>query len=452
MRSAPGRLSLFDATMLVMGGIIGVGIFFKPHELAAIVPEPGPYFGMWLVGALAALAGAMTFAELAGTFPETGGWYVFLRRGFGGFPSFLFAWVVLLVVSTGACAGVADFGAAQIEASLGLEADHGRRRAIAAGLVVAITGLALAGIKASAVFQNLCMLAKLLAIAVFVFAGLAFFSDPEPAARAVAAAPTSPLGSRMVRATLPVLFTFGGWQLVTYVAPHVRDPQRNLPRALVLGMAGVVVVYLLLNAAYVRVLGTATLAAETDVASLLARRTLGEGGARFLAIAMAVSATGFLVATIFTTPGIYVAMAREGLFLRAVGRVSPRTGAPSVALLVQIVVCLSYLGFSGDVRSQLGDSVVFAEWICHGLVALALLHLRRTRRDLPRPFKSPVYPLFPLLYLVMATGVVVGNLVLKETDVTLLGLAVLGVGAVVYVPWRRVADARRDGASLTDRP
>jgi len=429
-------LSLFDATMLVMGGIIGVGIFFKPGELARIVPETGPFFAMWGIGALAAIAGAMTFAELAATFPRTGGWYVFLREGFGRFPAFLFAWIVLLVISSGACAAVADFGAGQIEALLSLAPDPARRRWIAGALIVAITGLALTGVKTSAVFQNLCMVAKLVAIAVFVVAGLALFHGPA-AETALLHPPAGALPGRMVRATLPVLFTFGGWQLLTYVAPYVRDPQRTLPRAIVLGVLGVAVVYVALNAAYVRVLGTSRLANESEVARVLAETLLGGAGARFLALATGVSAVGFLVATIVATPGVYVAMAREGLFLRALGNVDARTGAPRAALLLQMAVCLVYLVVSGDVRGKLGDSVVFAEWIFHGLVGLALLRLRARRSDLPRPFRSLAYPFFPLTYALVAGGVVVGNLFQQEAQVTLLGLGVLGLGALVYLPWSR---------------
>jgi APA family basic amino acid/polyamine antiporter len=432
-------LSLFDATMLVMGGIIGVGIFFKPSNVAQFVPSTGPYFAMWVIGAVAALAGAMTFAELAGTFPHTGGWYVFLREGFGRFPAFLFAWIVLLVISTGACATVADFCAQKIgELVWSAQDEPGwARGAIGTALVAGVTGLGLTGIKSAALFQNLCMLAKLLAIGTFIFAGLALFGDaPAPAA---AAERTSSTAAGMIRATLPVLFTYGGWQLVTYIGPHVKDAPRNLPRAIVLGVAGVGVVYLLLNAAYVRVLGIDGVATLEDVPATLAQRTLGDAGTTFLTVAMAVSALGFIVATLIATPGIYVAMAREGLFLAAVGRTSPRTGAPTVALSIQGALTIGYLLVSTDLAGDLADSVVFVEWIFHFLVAAALLRVRRTRPDIARPWRSFAYPLFPVLYLCIAAGVVIGNLFQSKPSVTLLGLGVLAVGALVYLPWSRLS-------------
>lgn len=451
MKAGPRKLTLFDATMLVMGGIIGVGIFFKPPGVAEWVPETWAYFTMWALGALAALAGAMTFAELAGSFPRTGGWYVFLREGFGGWVAFLFAWIVLLVISTGACAGVADFFAARLGEILGIDvadlpggSPPWIRRMLAGGAILGITLLGMTGVKSGAVFQNLCMLAKLLAIGTLVLFGLALFGEPalenEVPEQAVK---SGSLGVRMVGASLPVLFTYGGWQLVTYIAPHVENPQRTLPRAIVLGVAGVGVTYLLFNAAHVRVLGMGGILAGEDAATRLAQATLGDVGGRFLTAAMAVSALGFLVATLIATPGIYVAMAREGLFFEAVGRADPRSGAPVVALAIQGAITLSYVLLHSDLVGELADAVVFVEWIFHGLVAVALLRLRATRgAELERPFRSPGYPVFPVVYAALATAVVAGNLATNEPRVTRLGLGMLAVGAVVYVPWRRLARGR----------
>ncbi len=428
--AGPRPLSTLDATFLVMGGIIGVGIFYKPGEVARLLPETAPYFTAWGVGALAAVAGAMTFAELAALLPREGGWFEYLREGVGRLPAFLFAWIVLLVISTGASAGVAEFCAFQVSRVLGWEASPGGLRALAAVVVLGVTGMGCLGLKAGAVLQNACMAAKLLAIAVFVVAGLALVAPAAPAP-APAGAPSVPVG--LIRATLPVLFTFGGWQLVTYIAPSVKDPVRTLPRAILGGVAGVAAVYGLLNLAYVRVLGLPALATEPDVASALALATLGASGARVLSAALASSAHGFLVAPQISTPGIYVAMARQGLFFESAGRVHPRTGAPVRALLVQAAVCCAYLAWTSDVKGQLGDSVVFAEWIFHGLCALALLRLAPAAPE--RPFRSPLFPLFPVLYALIATGVVVGNLTSSDASVTSLGVGVLALGAVTYGAW-----------------
>ena len=437
------QLSLFDATMLVMGGVIGVGIFFTPGSVAALLPESGAFFAVWLLGGLVAIAGAMTFAELAATFPRAGGWFVYLREAFGRFPAFLFAWVVLLVISTGAAAIVADFCAGQVGVLVwGLDgAPPGARTGIAAALLVGLTLVSLLGVKNGALLQNLCMLLKLAALAVLAGGALLFAGAGSGAAAAgaaplgpAAAAPPPGLGRGLVLAMLPVLFSYGGWQLVTYIAPTVHDPQRTLPRAIVLGMAGVVAVYLAMNAAFVKVLGMPTLAAGQDIAARLAQATVGSAGGTLLVAAMAVSAFGICAAIVLASPFLYVAMAQEGLFFRRFGALSPRTGAPVLALLVQGAVALAYLAWGQ--AGLLVDAVVFAEWIFHAQCGAALLVLRRTRPELPRPFRSPGGPLFPALYTLIACGVVVGALLQAEPRQTWLGIGVLAVGAAVYRPWR----------------
>jgi APA family basic amino acid/polyamine antiporter len=434
---AARQLSLFDATMLVMGGVIGVGIFFTPGSVAGLLPVPAAFFGVWLLGGLVAIAGAMTFAELAATFPRAGGWFVYLREAFGRFPAFLFAWVVLLVISTGAAAIVADFCAGQVcVLAWGLDGTPaGARMAIAAALLVGLTLVSLMGVKNGALLQNLCMLLKLAALAVLAGGALLFTTAGSGVPLEPLAAATPPgLGRGLVLAMLPVLFSYGGWPLVTYIAPSVRDPQRTLPRAIVLGMAGVVAVYFAMNAAYVKVLGLPTLAAGQDIAARLAQATVGAAGGTLLVAAMAVSAFGICAAIVLASPFLYVAMAREGLFFRRFGALSPRTGAPVLALLVQGAVALAYLAWGQ--AGVLVDAVVFAEWIFHAQCGAALLVLRRSRPDLPRPFRSPAWPLFPALYTLIACGVVVGALLQAEPRKTWLGIGVLAVGAAVYRPWR----------------
>ena len=434
------QLSLFDATMLVMGGILGIGIFFTPPEIAREVTEPGAYLAMWGLGALAALSGAMTFAELSAAYPHTGGWYVFLREAFGARTSFLFAWVVLLVVSTGACALVARFFSDQVAELAGL--GDGGELAVAAGIVLLVTGIGLAGLKSGALFQNLCMLLKIAAVGTFIVFGLALFAEPAQAVAVAAADRTSDgLVDGMLGASLSVLFSYGGWQLISYIAPAVKDPEHNLPRAIVMGVAGVAVIYLLVNLAYLRVLGIGGMAAQSDqpMANRMAELALGANvGATFITAAMAISALGFLVATLITTPGVYVAMAREGLFLSAFGRMHPRTGAPVVALVTQCLLVLFYLAWSAydeDHVKTLTGAVVFAEWIFHGLAGLALITLAK-RLGPDRPFRSLWFPLFPATYAALAAAIVVGNLVVTSPKVTMLGVGVLAVGWCVHALWR----------------
>lgn len=436
-------LTLLDATMLVMGGIIGVGIFFTPGKVAAALPHTGPFLLAWALGAVAAIAGAMTFAELCAAFPRTGGWYVFLREAFGRFPAFLFAWVVLFVISTGACALVARFFGDQVRGLLGADAPSWASPAAGAAALVVITGVALFGVESSARFQNVCMATKLTAIGTLVVLGLASLGGAAPPAEAVPAAPPADgpgggLFAGFLAASLPVLFAYGGWQLLSYIAPEVKDPQKTLPRAIVLGVLGVAAVYLCVNVAYVKVLGIERLGSDPSFAATVATRALGEQGGRFLNLAMAISAFGFLVATIIATPGVYVAMAREGLFPAAFGQQHPRTGAPVLALGLQCVLSLGYLSLGQASVDRLTSAVVFAEWIFHALCGLALLVLAK-RLGAARPFVSPLYPLFPLLYTALAVAVVIGNLVTNDPRMTGIGLGVVALGAVVYLPWSRLA-------------
>jgi APA family basic amino acid/polyamine antiporter len=431
---ASRELNTLDATLLVMGGIIGVGIFYTPHAVAESVPRPGPFLAMWAIGGLIALNGALTFAELGGTFPKAGGWYVFLREAFGPFIAFLFAWVVLFTISTGAIAVMVHVFVANLP---GLAAPAGF--AVGAATIVVVTGLAMLGAKAGATVQNLCMLVKLSAIAAMAVVGLLFCAPAAPAQALAPADAGSSILPGMIHALLPVLFACGGWQMLCYVAPQVRDPQRTLPRAIVVGILGVIATYLAINAAYVRVLGIEGLAANREFAGEMASRTLGPTGGDLLRAAMAISALGVAIVTIVATPWLYVAMAKERLFFARFEKVHPRTGAPIAALVVQGAMVLAY--WTWGHADVLVDSVVFVEWIFHALVAVALIRLRANRADLPRPFRSPFYPLAPVLYVLFALAVVLGTLLQANVRDMWIGLSVLALGGIVYRPWRKLVSA-----------
>jgi len=437
------KLSAFDATLLVMGGIIGVGIFFTPQEVARLAFEPWAFFALWVFGGVVAMCAAFTFAELGGTFPRSGGWFVFLREAFGPFPAFLFAWVVLTTISTGAIAAIVKFCADQMHvvfpASIGDEGSPGHT-AIALGVVVGLTVITMFGVKRAALLQNVCMILKLVVIAGLIVCGLVFFTPgaagEDAGAREAIAASEYSLGAGMVVALLSVLFSYGGWQLLCYVAPEVKEPRRTLPRAIVFGVLGVVVVYLLANAAFLRVLGIDGIASDPAFASTLAERSIGETGKRLLAAGMAISAVGVAAVNVIAGPWLYVAMAREKLFFQSVGHLHPRTGAPVVALCIQGALAIVY--FFLDTIQELVASIVFVEWIFHGLAALALMQLRHFRPELPRPFRSFAYPLAPIVYLICALLAVGGTLWLTGWDVTGRALSVVAVGVVIYWPWRRL--------------
>lgn len=433
MSDAPSRKKLngFDATMLVMGGILGVGIFFNPANVAGDVPQLGPYFAMWLLGGVVAMCGALTFARLGALFPREGGWFVYLREAYGPLPAFLFAWIVLFVVSTGALAVMAKFCAGMIAKTFAWKEPA---LALELGLPTGLTLLALCGMKTSAWVQNGFMLVKLGAVGIFIVAGLMFTQSPaEPVVLSGALPEGVSLASAMIAAALPVLFSYGGWQMLGYTAAEVRDAERTLPRSIVLGVGGVVVVYLLINYAFVRTLGLPAMAAlEGNFAAEAATRALGEGAGRLLTAAMATSAVGVLIVTVVATPWIYVAMAREQLFFRSFGRLNARTGAPTLGLVLQLTLTATYLIVLGpEVINFLTDSVVFVEWIFHGLVAFAIFRLGgsalRDSRLITRVGAG--------LYVAFALLVVLGTLSSADMKKVGLGLGVLAVGALIYKPW-----------------
>ncbi len=438
----PRKLSSFDATLLVVGGIVGVGIFYNPARIAAAVPDPGWYLALWGFGAVVALHAALVFAELGAAFPKAGGWYVFLREAFGPFPAFLFAFVVLGVVATGASAVMMHIcvqNLAGLVPGVG-PPDTTSGRVAGAAILVGVTGLALLGVKAGALLQNACTVVKLAAIAALAAGAWLVFRPGEVELPPPPPIPEGGLSAGAIRALLPIFFAYGGWQMVCYIAPEVRDPARTLPRAILLGVAIVAAAYLAINVGYLRVVGLGGLASDPTFAAEVARRTLGSTGGEILRGAMGISALGVCVVTILTSPWLFVAMAKEGLFFERFGRLHPRTGAPVAALLVQLVLALGYWIWGG--AGFLVDSVVFVEWIFHGLVAIALLRLR-SRPGVAWPFRSPFGAWAACVYLATAIAVVAGNLAQANLTAVAIGGTVLIVGAAAYRPWRALVAADR---------
>lgn len=452
MASSPRKLSLFDATMLVMGAIIGVGIFFNPSQVAGLVPSVPAYFAAWGTGCAVALCGAFTFADWAGTFPHAGGSFVYLREVYGRPVAFLLAWVVLFVISTGALSVMTGFGASMIGDVLAVSEDapgswlnsvqigpegSASHRLISGAMIVILTAIGLGGAKAGATFQNACMLIKLGLVLTLIVAGLLLFTPTpemmEEAERAVIQS-DRPLWQGWILAMLPVLFACGGWPLVAYISAEIKEPTRNLPKALVMGVLGVVALYLLLNAAFLRVVGIEFLAANPVFIGEVVERSLGTAGGKFISGALAISAIGVCMVNVVTTPWLYVAMAREKLFFKSFANLHPRTGAPVLGLGLQCLLALGYMLFGST--DFLVDSVVFVEWIFHVLIAFGLIWIRTKRPELPRPFKSFAYPLLPLVYGVFATGLVIGVIWQADSSKVLTGLGVFAAGLIVYPFWQ----------------
>ena len=443
------RLGLFSGTMAVIGGIIGGGIFRTPAAVAQRVGSPFLFLLAWVLGGLIALIGAFCFGELGQRQPKAGGGYVYLRETFGPLAGFLYGWTLLLVMTTGAMAAVAITFADYFLSLTGL--DPSLRVPLAVGAIVLLAGINYVGVKPAAITQNIFTILKLVALTVMIVAGLAIVAliPSLPLARP---GPSLPVGEGLggVVATLgvalvPIVFTYGGWQQTNFIAEEIIDPERNLPRALVLGVVGVVAVYLLANITYLRVLGLDGLAASTAPAADVMRQALGHAGARFIAAGIAASTFGFLNLVILVTPRVLQAMAADGVFFPRLARLHPVYRTPTAAILVMAVwsILLTLSGTFG----QLVDYVSFGDWLFFGLTVAGLFVFRaRDTSPAVGKFRVPGYPVTPALF-VLAAGYVVVSAVISNPKNAVIGSALILLGIPVFLYWKARGErpARRLG-------
>jgi APA family basic amino acid/polyamine antiporter len=426
------RIGPFDATMIVMGGIIGAGIFMNPASVARVESSPALILAAWAVGGLIALGGAFVYAELSSQKSEAGGQYAYLREAYHPAVGFIYGWALLLVIQTGGMAAVAITFAKYF-----LELAHRPATDLNTG-VVAVTALGLLtiinclGVRAGSTVQSILMVLKILAIAGLVVFGLTV-SGREPA---LALDPNGPQGISAFTvfgaAMIPVLFAYGGWQTSCFIAGEVREPRRNLPRALLWGVLGVIVIYLSVNFVCVSVLGAKGLAATQTPASAVMRIALGDTGARLIAIGIAISTLGFLSQSILTAPRVYFAMAEHGVFFRSVARLSSRH-VPVLAIILQGVAA-SIIALSGR-YDQILNYVVSVDFIFFGLTATCIFVFRR-RSTGTASFRVPGHPITTLLF-IAACWIVVANVIYTYPRNSLIGVLIMLSGLPVYYFWSR---------------
>lgn len=423
------RLGLFDATMLVMGGIVGAGIFVNPAEVARHVANPALIVGMWVAGGAIALAGAFVYAELAARRPGLGGQYAYLRDAWGPLPAFLYGWSLLLVIQSGGMAAVAITFARYFLELSGWPLSPG---AVAAGVLALLTAINCLGVRAGVGVQSGLMLLKLGAIGALVAAGL-LFAAPHPMLAGAAAGPGGVgLLAAIGAALTPVMFSYGGWQTASFMAGEMRDPARDLARAMVLGVAGVVACYTAVALVCVVALGPAGLAASTTPASDAMRVVLGQRGADLVAVAVTVSALGFLSQGMLTSPRVYFAMAEDRLFFRRVAAVHPRTHVPVAAILLQGLVAAG-IALSGS-YGQILSYVVSVDFIWFGLTGAALFVFRRRTPDAPG-FAAPGHPWTTGLFVVACAAIVVATVANHPAN-SAIGFLILAAGVPAYRYWQ----------------
>jgi APA family basic amino acid/polyamine antiporter len=441
-------LGPFDATMVVVGGIIGAGIFMNPYIVAERLPSAGWVLAAWAAGGAIALAGSLAYAELGSLFPRAGGQYVYLREAYHPVVGFLYGWALMLLIECGAIAAVA-ITFAQYALRLAGRPDAGALPLAVAAIVV-VSVINYLGVKPGSRVLNVLVVLKVAALAVLIGAGFLLSpAAPEGAVTAGAAAAagsatpaagrSGPLFVLFGAALIPILFSYGGWQNANYVAEEITDARRNLPRSLLAGTLLVVVVYVLVNVVYLRALGLEGLAATRTPASDAAARFLGPAGDRFVAAAIAISTFGFLDLAVLAPTRVYYAMAADGLFFRGVARLHPRWRTPSLAIGLQAAWSIA-LALTGT-YAALVDTVVFADWIFFGLTVGSVLVFRRrlplASRE-PGGFRAPLYPALPILFALVSAGVV-ASVVLSNPVRSAVGAALLLAGIPAFLYWRRRA-------------
>jgi basic amino acid/polyamine antiporter, APA family len=427
------RLGAFDATMIVMGGIIGAGIFVNPSVVARQVQTPMLVLGAWLIGGAIALIGAFVYAELAALRPRVGGQYAYLRDAYHPIVAFLYGWTLLLVVQTGGMAGAAIIFGRYFRELSGLPIPEQAVAAITLGILTAVNCF---GIRAGSNVQSALMLTKLGAIAMLIGFGWMMVAPATPGLTTTVPGETSNAWQGLAAAMVPVLFAYGGWQTASFVSGEMREPRRDLPRGLFIGVTGVIVVYVLVTYVCLRALGVSGLANTTTPASEVMRQALGSRGAKLIACGIAISTVGFLSQSILTAPRVYYAMARDGVFFKAVGRLNERTRVPIVAIILQ-GVWAAVVAMTGRYE-QILNYVVTIDVLFFGLTGAALFIFRRRepRESREEYVRVPWHPVTTGVFVLACWTLAISTLVRFPQNAG-IGVVILGIGALVYRCWAR---------------
>lgn len=418
--------------MLVMGGIVGSGIFINPYVVAQQVHTPALILAAWIFGGVVGVGGAFIWAELAATLPEVGGQYAYLRQAYHPAVAFLYGWVLLLVIQTGGMAAVSITFARYFVELTGLQA---RDWVIASAALAILTLINCFGVKIGGRTQSVLMVMKIVAISALVIAGLASTGRHVTITSAAEREwSLTSFGAAMV----PVLFAYGGWQTANFLAAEVKEPEKNLPRGQLLGVLSVVVLYICVNWVCLRSLGPQALAATTTPASAVMRLALGQRGAMFIAAAIAISTLGFLSQSILTAPRVYFAMAEDRLFFRTIAWLDPRTRVPAVAIVLQSVWTM-VIAFSGRYE-QILNYVISMDFLFFGLTATTIFVFRRRaargEMNASHGYRMPGHPVSTAMFVAICWWVV-ANTVYRYPRNSLIGFVLLLAGIPVYWFWSR---------------
>jgi basic amino acid/polyamine antiporter, APA family len=444
-------LGPWDGTLITIGSILGSAIFIAAADVARAVPHAGLLLVLWVLGGLLTMAGALSYAELSAMFPRAGGQYHFLKEAYGPFWGFLFGWASFTNIMSGGLAALAAgfgeylgsfipfFSTKHVLFALPLGpwhwAPNGGQAAGALALAF-LTVLNYFGVKQGAVFQNALTLLKVGSIVVLVLAGAVAAARARP--DLLAPLPPGGLFAALGVGMIAVFWSYDGWYGVTNVAGEMRDPGRNLPRSLLAGTLAVMVLYLAMNAVYLRALPVAEMGTTPRIGEGAANILLGPTAARLVSAAVVVSIFGCLSATILWAARIYLPMAEDRVFFRSLARIHPRYHTPTTSIVAQGAWAIA-LTFSGTYE-QLFTYVIFAVFLFHAMTGAAVFVLRRARPDAPRPYRVWGYPVVPAVFTLTALAFVANTLMEKPRE-SGLGLLLLALGIPAYLWWRRKESA-----------
>ena len=430
------RLGFWSAIGIVIGVTIGSGIFRTPASIAARVPDPALMLGVWLAGGLISLCGALSVAELAASLPQTGGWYVYLREGWGRLAGFLFGWSELVLIRASAAGAISTVFSEYFLRSMGYDPGaHGAAAdCVAAGAIVLAATINIRGVQLGAMVAGASSVTKFGALAFLVFASFALGGDAGASTTNFASASVPVDAGLFGLALISVLWAYDGFSDLSFAAGEITDPQRNLPRAIIVGTLAIFGIYLAANAAYLYLNPVERLATSPLIAADSMQAIFGPIGVACVSVVVAISTFGALIAILLSAPRIFFAMADDRLFFRAMARVHPRYETPYVA--IALAAALGVLFVLTRTFEQLADTFVLTIWPFYGLAIAGLYRLRRMRPELPRPYKVPGYPLVPAVF-ISAVIYLVGNALIADplwTGVT-FGIVLAGV-PVYYVAFR----------------
>ena len=435
----PRRLGLWSAVAVLIGSTIGSGIFRSPAGIADRLPGPVPFLLLWVTGGVYALCGALALAEIAGAFPRTGGIYVYIREGFGRLWAFLFGWAEFAVIRAASLGAISSTFAVYflrvVRPELTPEARAEQAHYVAAVAILVTMLFNYVGLRWGSLVQNVTTLAKYGGLVLIVIASFLFLPlDPSVQAVSFTRAPAEgpPAGSvgAFGLALISVLWVFDGWADLSFVGGEVKEPRRNVPRALIIGVSLVIVVYLAANLAYLSVLSYAEIARSPEVAANVAGRVLGGVGVALVGLIVMISTFGTLNGTLLTSPRIFLALASDGLFFRKVAAVHPRFQTPHVSIVMTALLGVAFVLLR--TFEQLADLFVTAIVPFYALGVASIFVLRR-RPDYDPPFRVPLYPLVPVVFILGSLALIVNAIVDPEQRWgTLAALGVIALGVPIY--------------------